>query len=149
MRSRKCNRCKKTKKINEFHKDKSRKLGVRSICKSCVHTYDRKRDKDPERRFKKYKKGAQYRKLDFNIKITQFKKLTSCPCTYCGDFSKSIYDDSTFDFCGLDRLNSNKGYIKGNIVPCCNKCNLMKGSLSYQEFTSAVKKINKNMFEKK
>lgn len=149
MINKKCSQCKKTKKIDEFQKNKDGKLGVKSMCKSCSHAYDRKRDKEPERRFQKYKKGAKYRKLKFSIKIAQFKKLTSYPCIYCGDFSKSTYDDTNFNFCGLDRLNSEKGYVKGNVVSCCNKCNLMKGSLSYQEFTSAVKKINKNMFEKK
>lgn len=38
--------------------------------------------------------------------------------------------------CGIDRLNSLLGYIKGNYVPCCYTCNMMKNLNSQEVFTT-------------
>jgi hypothetical protein len=34
-----CTKCKETKEVSEFHRDKSRKDGLRNICKVCVVSY--------------------------------------------------------------------------------------------------------------
>lgn len=144
----KCRKCKKSKALTEFNKDKKTKLGVRTICRVCSRKYDKSIASSPGRRFSKYKESAKVRNIKFNLERKQFIKLTSQPCHYCGKFSQLTYAVSKKDYCGLDRLNSNKGYSADNVVPCCHMCNMMKGTLSYKEFVSAIKNISENLSKK-
>ncbi len=41
----------------------------------------------------------------------------------------------------LDGIDSSKGYVKDNIVPCCSTCNHMKWNLSAKDFIARAKKI--------
>ena len=62
-------------------------------------------------------------------------------CSYCGGplGLKGV---------GIDRRDSNKGYIKGNVVACCGTCNNLKGTYLSQQETLLVidllKKIRNN-----
>lgn len=42
---------------------------------------------------------------------------------------------------GVDRVDSSKGYEVGNCVPCCHVCNVMKASLSVEDFYSHIEQI--------
>jgi hypothetical protein len=46
MQTKICNTCKMEKTIDQFHKDKSGRLGVRNTCKDCSKTYNAKWRKD-------------------------------------------------------------------------------------------------------
>ena len=46
---------------------------------------------------------------------------------------------------GIDRLDSYGDYITTNCVPCCAKCNFMKGSLNYREFVDHARRITFSM----
>jgi hypothetical protein len=48
----------------------------------------------------------------------------------------------TFVYNGLDRIDSNLGYVRSNVVPCCAVCNYMKQELSLSEFLDQVAKIH-------
>jgi hypothetical protein len=39
---------------------------------------------------------------------------------------------------GLDRVDNARGYESGNVVPCCDPCNRMKGTLSREAFLEHV-----------
>lgn len=82
-------------------------------------------------RYAIYKGGAKARGLIFDVTFADFEMLISSDCYYCGE---SGY--------GIDRLDSGKGYIKGNIVPCCTMCNIMKQSYTEEEFVSQCIKIS-------
>lgn len=56
--------------------------------------------------------------MDFELTKEQFYNLISQPCYYCGDKEK--------EFNGIDRIDSQKGYIIDNCVTCCEYCNKMK-----------------------
>lgn len=45
----------------------------------------------------------------------------------------------------LDRINSNKGYVKGNVVICTEISNIMKNDLSIEEFKTQIKLLYKNL----
>jgi hypothetical protein len=47
----------------------------------------------------------------------------------------------------LDRIDSNKGYTKNNVVFCCAKINIMKSDMDVDEFIDLCKKIS--AFQKK
>lgn len=67
-------------------------------------------------------------------------KLVYKPCFYCGYIENG-------KIIGIDRLNSNKNYIDGNMVPCCVLCNFMKNTMDIATFISHTRKIVKNNFD--
>jgi hypothetical protein len=74
-----------------------------------------------------------------DITMDEHASLLSKPCYYCGDpLNSRGY--------GLDRVDSDKGYLLDNIVPCCKKkkCNQAKMNLTVKEFSEWVEKVYKN-----
>jgi hypothetical protein len=95
-------------------------------------------------------------KLDYNITLNDYIMLIKQPCYYCGALSSNYsYDkrvmklDGTFDknhkviyrYNGIDRLDSNKGYLRNNVVPCCKYCNHSKSNRTSEEFVSWMKNL--------
>lgn len=88
----------------------------------------------PHVRHAKLLLSAKQRGLDCNIDFETYQTLIYQKCFYCdSDLPKAGG--------GLDRVNSDLGYIVGNVVPCCKVCNVMKGALTPTEFFEHVKKI--------
>lgn len=81
------------------------------------------------------KSGAKKRNISYNLTDDDVKSIISKPCVYCG---KEIAE-------GIDRVDSMKGYEKGNVVPCCGICNKMKNNYSLEFFKSHIEKIYKTM----
>ena len=74
-----------------------------------------------------YVKGAKKRGIHFAISKTLFESLIMKPCFYC-DHQK------VGEVNGIDRLDNQRGYIEENVGPCCETCNVLKGSQHPQEF---------------
>jgi hypothetical protein len=53
-----------------------------------------------------------------------FAQMLAAPCTYCGLPTAN----------GIDRVDSKCGYVRGNVVPCCYTCNILKLTYSREEF---------------
>jgi hypothetical protein len=67
------------------------------------------------------------RGFEMTLTFEAFEILNSLPCHYCGgELPESGY--------GLDRINPLLGYIPGNVVPCCETCNIAKSNLTELEF---------------
>jgi len=79
------------------------------------------------------KNGARARNLEFNITYEEYLDFFNKPCVYCGRPNQS----------GLDRVDNERGYVIGNIVTCCKDCNVMKWSMSIEEFLNRVEIIYK------
>jgi 5-methylcytosine-specific restriction endonuclease McrA len=137
-----CSKCKIAKDISQFGKDVGSKDGLYSSCLLCEKIRNKGRSHVVSRRFADYKARAKKKGISFKISLKQFIEMTSKPCGYCGGFSDEIEN-----FCGIDRINSNKGYIKDNIMPCCDVCNRMKGTLNFQRFLDKIESIFHNIFE--
>ena len=77
-------------------------------------------------------------------------KLIKSNCHYCGDEPKNIFKyrqkHFSYDFIhnGIDRIDSSKGYIQGNVVSCCKECNISKMDTDYFEYLKRIEKIYKN-----
>jgi hypothetical protein len=119
-------------------KHTQRKDSVRSTCLLCERIFDKTREHTPQRRFTNYKKTAKNKKRVFKLTFEEFESITNKQCTYCGGYSNTQHGEQ---FCGIDRINSNKGYVKNNITPCCDTCNYMKSSLTRKEFSDHIKNI--------
>ncbi len=46
-------------------------------------------------------------------------------CTYCGATKEQVR-------IGLDRIDNFIGHFKSNVVPCCARCNMTRGSMPYE-----------------
>ena len=70
----------------------------------------------------------------------EFNRLVFQPCCYCGvtgtNHKKSSRKDGlgSFYYNGLDRVNSQKGYVVGNVSPCCKVCNRAKSDMTLYDF---------------
>lgn len=93
-----------------------------------------------------YKFRAWQKGLAFKLTKHKFMELLIGPCFYCGTerSNTKIRGSRSFDYNGIDRLNSRNGYVRGNVVSCCKNCNLMKKDMSVLEFREHVAKIYKH-----
>jgi len=95
--------------------------------------------------FKKYQRSAKRRQLKFELSKEEFKSYLFQNCYYCGSGFKSIWRrkevNQKLEYNGLDRIDSNQGYIKNNIVSCCKFCNKAKSDLPKIEFLNLIKNI--------
>ena len=80
-------------------------------------------------------KSADKRGLEFNLNKTAFRNLVLKSCNYCGRESKVPYVN------GIDRVDSEVGYIAGNCVPSCGVCNTAKFTMSKEEFFDHIVRI--------
>jgi hypothetical protein len=93
---------------------------------------------------------------DFHLTLPQLKAIVGLPCAYCGKepsnifrrgykvggvLRRDVYPELIIRWSGLDRVDSSKGYIHGNIVPCCFECNGMKTNHTLEEFLDLVGRI--------
>jgi len=85
------------------------------------------------RQFHAYRCSARKRHLSFDLDLVDLEKIVSQPCAYCGT-APVLYS-------GIDRVDNAKGYVWGNMVPACAKCNFMKGQMDVDEFLTQAYQI--------
>lgn len=100
---------------------------------------------------KGYKASAKRRGIEYNLTEEQFAEITKKDCYYCGGKPKNKSDNKecngSYVYNGIDRIDNNKGYTIGNIVPCCHICNGAKCKLTLQEFRDWIKRLILNYKE--
>jgi hypothetical protein len=90
--------------------------------------------------FTTYVKGAQERKLDFNLGLKDFTSLINSHCAYCNtSVETELYNGAG----GIDRKNNLIGYTKINSVSCCKTCNFLKHTQSDTDFIKKCAVISK------
>lgn len=87
------------------------------------------------------KSKAKYSGLDWDLSLEDYSNLRNNTCYYCGN---KLPETSR----GLDRLDNSKGYIKGNVVPCCYGCNNLKSDVLSEKETLEVIKLLKQLRNK-
>lgn len=107
--------------------------------------------------YRSYKKRSKQKGRDFEVSLEEFIHLCSKNCHYCNcrpknkSASRKIkkqFKGYVWTYNGIDRVNPNKGYVKGNMLPCCFRCNLAKSNMGYKKFLAFIKKIYKNRIGK-
>ena len=90
-----------------------------------------------------YKNSAKKRNILWELNDDTFKALTQLPCYFTGRKPSSVMRTSFEEYVynGVDRLDSNKGYTQENCVPCCGEVNIMKNTLSKDNFIDLCKMI--------
>lgn len=97
--------------------------------------------------WKSLKKGAINRNIEFNITLEYILKLFNEQNGLCKlsnlkiTFKSRIKKNDFFD-ASLDRIDSNKGYIEGNVQWIVKEINYMKNKINENKFIDLCKKIN-------
>ena len=168
--TRQCTRCNEIKPIEKFpcsrvkKPDGAVKKYKEYICYSCKYKREREyglkndplflekkriyrkeyADKNPE--FKLYwnsKSRAKKKEFDFNLTVDDIYIPKVCPLIGIPLFSGGgvIIDNSP----SLDRIDSKKGYIKGNVWVISHKANTMKSDATLEELELLAKNLRKKM----
>lgn len=95
-----------------------------------------------------YKRHAKAAGRPFELSKETFARLISSNCDYCGKSPlqkvASLPAHPDFVYNGIDRVDNTKGYVEGNVVPCCGPCNDMKCDKSRDEFLRLVAAIHRH-----
>lgn len=111
-------------------KKKCRVDGCETLTSGQEGYCNKHRDLAVYRRYKVLKDSARRKGgLEFDITLSEYEKLVEPhSCYYCkGPLNKTGHN--------LDRLDNTRGYTKDNVVPCCSKCNTLKGERFQPEQT--------------
>ncbi len=94
--------------------------------------------------YERTKYHAKKRGLVFELTPEECYDLSQRSCRYCGAKPSNEFRDvygGLLYYSGLDRIDSNLGYVTGNVVPCCKDCNFAKGRKSVSEFLDWVRRV--------
>ena len=164
-----CTKCKEIKPNSEYSVSLNKRIenslgrAFVSQCKSCRAKYsssrkvlDRKKELAPLQRnkyrlnviFWSSKQNAKKRNLEHNIDLEYIKELFEIQkglCYYTGKemFLDTRKKENNEDSVSLDRFDSSKGYVKGNIVLCRWIVNRMKNDIDFKNFLQIISEINK------
>ncbi len=96
-----------------------------------------------------YKRGARNRGYAWELTGEEARSLFSANCIYCGIEPKQVYPPAGAKrplnghvlYNGIDRLNNDGGYVKGNVAACCGTCNRAKQAMSQDEFLGWIRQV--------
>lgn len=94
-------------------------------------------EKLASKKFDDYKGNAKRRDKLFSLNKQEFFRIVLSNCFYCGK-------DNAM---GVDRIDSEVGYVIENCVPCCKYCNYAKNDMSTEDFLNHVKKIYEHLIK--
>jgi len=113
---------------------------LRTDCKNCSKKRQTRKQTLPlqqstfNRIYRTYKRQAKYCKRVFDISKEEFQNIINKDCAYCG--SPPLQYSDGYKRNGIDRIDSDKGYTKQNIAPCCEMCNHAKSYHPKDKFLS-------------
>lgn len=138
---RECNECGVYKLYSEFHGNIRGANGYNQVCKDCripVSKYKWKTKPTIDKIYERAKSRANLRGLEFNLAKEDIIVPEICPVL-------GVLLEETTDYApSIDRINPQKGYIKGNIQIISNRANTLKNNATLEELEKLVKflKIN-------
>lgn len=99
-----------------------------------------------------YKRSARDRGFSWGLTVEQATELFQGNCYYCGcessQYKRRPGPVGGYKHNGIDRLDSTKGYEMGNVVPCCNVCNVKKSYMSELQFYVWIEKVYTHLSRK-
>lgn len=117
-----------------------------TICKKCYNSIDRNKISYAERLFKSSRNNANAQHFEHNLTPEYIQELLTkqeYKCCYSGiPFWNDRKDRMTYPI--IDRIDSSKGYIKGNVCICTWFVNSMKANLTIDQFKEVITKIYEN-----
>ena len=126
----KCGKCLKIKKFIDFRKNKNAAFGYSYFCKECDNQRIYTRDKRKVL-LNAAKKRSKDNNLEFNLDINDILLPQKCPILGIDlQFNTGKAQSNSYS---IDRIDNNKGYIKGNIQIISFKANTIKNNTTFKE----------------
>lgn len=96
--------------------------------------------------FYAYQKSARERGHSWALSADEFRQVTQGDCSYCGaapqiKFRAAKGTRGDYIGNGVDRVDSSRGYVTGNVRSCCTSCNVAKASMTEGEFAAWVARV--------
>lgn len=157
----KCNECGIEKELSEYHKESKSRLGYRATCKTCANS---KRRKHRQQNVQKYRdlnqnwcnsnpektmlSSAKRRSaklgLEFNLTLEDIIIPKVCPILGIELIRQTNKGRSAKCSPSLDRIDSSKGYIKGNVWVISMLANVMKNEANKDELIKFAQWVLEN-----
>jgi len=152
-----CSLCGKELLLSEFSKHNQTKDKLSLWCKKCSNAKARVFRSTPSGVYTQIKgRNKFYQGKPFEITRDEFinwYENTPKKCVYCGLSEEDLpniddsYNNKSLRM-SIDAIDNDTGYVLGNIVLCCNRCNSIKSDLlSFDEMLEFGKKYIKHHWE--
>ena len=129
--TKKCSQCKVVRSCDMYPLDRRAPTGIDCKCRACG-AYKKARETTKERGFN----------LEELVSKDEFFKVYFSPCMYCPE-------TCTESAHGVDRIDSDKGYVIGNMQPSCIQHNVMKLSMDHKVFVKYCSSVYQRYGKKK
>jgi hypothetical protein len=98
-------------------------------------------DEDIVKKYTSLQSSARSRKIPFELSLRKMRSLLNAKtCYYTGlVFSETIEDLKR----SIDRVDSSRGYVDDNVVPCIVRINNLKSNIDYKELMLILKGMKK------
>lgn len=142
-----CFKCKIEQTVDNFYANKYNRDGLKSECKLCFNKEinDRKNADPVGRLFKSAKGSAKNRGIQFELEKKDILIPLKCPIL---DIDLYFNNKMGGNSPSIDRIDSNLGYTKDNIVICSWRANHIKGDATVNEmfliYKNWLSKLNIN-----
>lgn len=150
MKTKKCSLCKQEQPISNFHKHRGMKDGLSLWCKNCVKKRGKEYRETPRGIYTSAKgRNKYYQHKPFKITIEEFidwYNKQEKQCVYCGIFEEDLskikdYYNNKAHRLTIDCIDNDIGYVNGNLVLACLRCNALKSNfLTFDEMRFFAKK---------
>jgi hypothetical protein len=92
-------------------------------------------------RVRQYLNRAEQKGILLTLSRAELVALVTKPCHYCGGMDSCSTRKHTAACNGIDRIDNAQGYVAGNVVPCCGRCNKAKNDQTQADFLSWVRQV--------
>lgn len=139
-----CNKCKETKNLSDFPKDKTRGIGYRGECKACRSA--RRKEVGGEYQIERMRKHYYRSGGEGTLTLEQLAQIESQKyCTYCdcelNDDIRMV--DHVFSLGQWWSINS-----AINMFACCRSCNSSKNNAHVYDFYQRSAKFTPELWER-
>lgn len=90
-----------------------------------------------------YRRNAEKRGVEFDLSRDEFLELIQQNCYLCGAPPCNLRrgKNKSLKYNGIDRVDNSKGYVSGNVMPCCWKCNQVKAKMNLADLHQHLRKM--------
>lgn len=134
--TRECTKCKTIKPLDKFHKHSDCKFGVAPVCKTCCtlkHAEDYSNKSLEAKILERAKRRSYVSGIELDITIDDIKIPDKCP-VFGTEFVVNTQQAAS-----IDRIDSTKGYVRGNIAIISRRANTIKNDATVEELKQVIR----------
>lgn len=138
-----CTKCSQTKPISDFSERKERRIGSRPACKSCRAEYQRQYKANNPAKCMLHRARTRAKKKGLEFNITENDIIIPDICPVLGIKLEYKFEGKQDCSPSLDRINSDLGYIKGNVQVISDRANTLKNNATIEELLLVVEHMSR------